>query len=208
MYPRSLPSESDLAIGTMADPSVVSVEQLIVQVQFLTVTLQSVVRENEEQKVRIVQLEGAVEGLEISVKVPTPTKRKPAQQLKELKVKTDILYKAIIDGAQMTLRDMKAKNSAFKKRSLMTIEVRKTVQAFAVETYDVYRADVESGEKTQAHLDWTLTDLDDSIGNVANYKRHYVLDFFQFVYSEYEKSNGAGALDDYLESMSTESSVV
>ena len=191
----------------MADPSV-SVEQLTeqltvlhVQVQFLTVTLQTIMRENEEQKVRIVQLEGAVEGLE----KPTPTKRKPAQELKELKVKTDILYKAIIDGAQMTLRDMRAKNRTFKKRSLMTIEVRKTVQAFAVEIYDGYRADVESGEKTQAHLDWTLADLDDSISNVSNYKRHYVLDFFQFVYSEYERSNGAGALDDYLESMSSDS---
>ena len=194
----------------MADPSV-SVEQLTeqltvlrVQVQFLTVTLQSTVRELDEHKIRMVQLDGAVEALEKAP--PTPTKKgKPTQQLKELKAKTDILYKAIIDGAQMTLRDMRAKNKTFKKRSLMTIEVRKTVQAFAVEIYDVYRADVESGEKTQAHLDWTLADLDDSISNVSNYKRHYVLDFFQFVYSEYERSNGAGALDDYLESMSSDS---
>jgi len=158
-------------------------------------------KENEEQKVRIIQLEGAIE--ELSINKPEMNAKKKYNQ--ELKVKTDILYKAITEGAQMTLQDMKARNKSFKKRALMTMDVRKAVQGLAVEIFDKHRSDVASGEYASDHFNWTLNDLDASIGNVVNYKRAYVLDFFKFVYSAYEKSNGAGALDDYIESMSSDS---
>ena len=182
----------------MSEPNEDLVQHLLAQVKFLTTTIQSVVRDNDEQKARIIQLEGAMEELEVS-----KTPKKKLNQ--ELKLKTNVLYKAVVDGAQMILQDMRARNKSFKKRTLMTPEVRKAVQGLAVEIFDKHRADVESGEYSNQHLNWTLNDLDASIGNVANYKRNYVLDFFQFVYSKYNKSNGAGALDDYIESMSTDS---
>ena len=95
----------------MSEPNKDLVQHLLAQVQFLTTTIQSVVRDNDEQKARIIQLEGAMEELEVS-----KTPKKKLNQ--ELKLKTNVLYKAVVDGAQMILQDMRARNKSFKKRTL------------------------------------------------------------------------------------------